>query len=62
LVVRPEHKLTFVGGDVLDAPKNKRLMLLYGGEKAKNDYWRGVEDVAPYKYDGNLNITVESKI
>jgi len=41
--------IMLVGGDVLDAPKNKRLMLLYGGEKAKNDHWRGVEDVAPYK-------------
>ena len=37
-----------VGDDVLGVPKNKGISLFHGGEKAKNDCWRVVEDVDPY--------------
>jgi len=51
-----------VGVDVLDDPKNKGISLFHGGEKAKNDCWRVVEDVDPYKHDGNPRQTVGATI
>ena len=47
-----------VGVDVLGDPRNKQILLSYGGERVKPDRLRDAKDVVPYEYDYNQHQAV----